>query len=88
MIRRHGDIAGVLRDRQLGDADRTYLEMAMRIVPPIADLPIPLPRGRRATYPADERALRALTAAYGVEEASARLIAAAERLAATPASAE
>lgn len=88
MIRRHGDIAGVLRDRQFSDADRTYLERAMNIVPPVADLPIPLPLGRRAAYPADARATQALTAEYGVGEASARLIAAARRLAATPASEE
>ena len=86
MIRRHGDIAGVLRDRQFSDADRTYLERASRIVPPVADLPIPLPSGRRAAYPADERAMRALAAKYGVEDASARLVLAAERLATTPAS--
>jgi 5'-3' exonuclease len=86
MIRRHGDIAGVLRDRQFSDADRTYLERASRIVPPVAHLPIPLPPGRRAAYPADERAMRALAAKYGVEDDSTRLLAAAKRLATTPAS--
>ena len=86
MIRRHGDIAGVLRARQFSDADRTYLERASRIVPPVADLPIPLPPGRRAAYPADERAMRTLAAEYGVEDAAARLLAAAKRFASTPAS--
>src|SRR5579864_2285025 len=53
MIRRHGDIAGVLRDRPLRDADREYLESAMRVVRPVDDLPIELPAGRRDSYPAD-----------------------------------
>src|SRR6201996_6372772 len=61
MIRRHGDIAGVLRDRELRPADREYLQRAARIVPPVADLPIQLPAGRREAYPADPAALQALT---------------------------
>jgi len=74
MIRRHGDIAGVLRDRQFGDADRAYLESAMRVVPPVADLSIDLPRGRRDSYPDDEASLRALAARFGVGDACARLL--------------
>jgi 5'-3' exonuclease len=80
MIRRHGDIAGVLRARDLREADRQYLENAMRVVPPVDDLPIELPAGRRNSYPADEAAMRALADRYGVREACARLLAAARRL--------
>jgi 5'-3' exonuclease len=74
MIRRHGDIAGVLRERTLSEADRAYLESAARVVPPVADLPIDLPRGRRDSYPDDESALRALAAEYRVGDACARLL--------------
>jgi 5'-3' exonuclease len=77
MIRRHGSIAGILRERQLKDADRQYLESAMSVVAPVADLPIGLPAGRRAAYPADEGALHALAAQYGVAEACGRLVTAA-----------
>jgi 5'-3' exonuclease len=80
MIRRHGDIAGVLRDRGLRDADRAYLENAMRVVPPVDDLPIPLPVGRRDSYPADEEAMRVLADRYGVREACSRLLSAVRRL--------
>ena len=80
MIRRHGSIAGVLRDRQLSDADREYLESAMDVVPPVADLPIDLPPGRRDAYPADETALRSLAGRYGVADACARLLEAVARL--------
>lgn len=76
MIRRHGDIAGILRDRSLRDGDREYLESAMRVVPPVADLPIALPEGRRDAYPVSERTMRSLAAQYGVSEACDRLVSA------------
>src|ERR1700738_2381116 len=53
IIRRYGDIAGVLRERPLRDEDREYLEAAARVVAPVADLAITLPSGRRDAYPAN-----------------------------------
>lgn len=76
MIRRYGDIAGVLRERELRDADREYLESAMRVVAPVADLPIELPPGRRDVYPVDAVALQELAGRFGAEQACARLLAA------------
>lgn len=76
MIRRHGDVAGVLRERELRPADREYLERAVRIVPPVADLPIRLPAGRREGYPVDPAALDALDARYGLREPADGLLAA------------
>jgi 5'-3' exonuclease len=81
MIRRHGDIAGVLRERQLRDADREYLVNAMSVVAPVADLPIALPSGRRDAYPANEAAVRSLAAQYGVRSSCDRLLAAVAHLA-------
>jgi 5'-3' exonuclease len=74
MIRRYGDIAGVLRERQLRESDRDYLANATRVVPPVADLPIAVPAGRRDTYPVDEVAMHALAARYGVQESCGRLL--------------
>jgi 5'-3' exonuclease len=74
MIRRHGDIDGVLRERPLRDADRDYLTRAMRVVTPVADLPLALPPGRRDAYPSDEAAMRTLAARHGAEESCARLL--------------
>jgi 5'-3' exonuclease len=76
MIRRYGDIAGILRERPLRDADREYLESAMRVVPPVADLPIALPSGQRDEYPANEAVVQLLTAQYDVRESCGRLLAA------------
>ncbi len=85
MIRRHGDIAGVLRDRPLRDDDRYYLERAVRVVHPAADLPIALPAGHRDAYPADEPAMRSLAARYEVRESCDRLLATVRRLGLSPA---
>ncbi len=76
MIRRHGDIAGVLRERELRDADREYLESAMRVVAPVADLPVELPAGRRDAYPVDRATLDELAGRFGAVESCGRLLAA------------
>jgi 5'-3' exonuclease len=76
MIRRHGDIAGILRERQLSEADRAYLQRAMAVVPPVADLPIGLPPGRREAYPVDPERLDAIAGEYGVGDACRRLLSA------------
>ena len=81
MIRRYGDIAGVLRETPLSDADRQYLKSAMRVVPPVADLPIALPAGRRDAYPAHEAAMRLLAEQYGMQAVCERLLSAVRRLA-------
>jgi 5'-3' exonuclease len=74
MIRRHGDVAGVLRDRPLTPADRAYLQAALTVVPPVNDLPVTLPSGRRDAYPTNESALRTLAAHHQAEESADRLL--------------
>ena len=82
MIRRHGDIAGVLRDRPLRASDREYLQAATVVVRPVDDLPITLPSGRRDAYPANDRALFALAEHHHAQDAVARLLTALTTLAA------
>jgi len=79
LIRRHGDIAGVLRERQLSEADRHYLQSAMSVVAPVTDLPIALPPGRRDSYPADGTAMESIAREYGASAACARLVSAVAR---------
>jgi 5'-3' exonuclease len=74
MIRRHGDIAGVLRDRPLSPADREYLQAALTVVRPVADLPVALPLGRRDAYPTNESDLRSLAARHQAEAPVDRLL--------------
>jgi 5'-3' exonuclease len=80
MIRRHGDIAGVLRQSTLRPADREYLQAAITVVQPVDDLPLALPAGRRDAYPADGAALWALAADHDAEESVGRLLSALGRL--------
>ena len=82
MIRRHGDIAGVLRDRPLRPADREYLQAAIAVVRPVDDLPVALPPGERDAYPTNEPALWALAAHHHIEDSVGRLLSALTRLAA------
>jgi 5'-3' exonuclease len=82
MVRRHGDIAGVLRDRPLRAADREYLEAAIAVVRPVDELPIALPPGHREAYPANQPALSALAAHHHIEDSVERLLRALTRLAA------
>ena len=82
MIRRHGDIAGVLRDRPLRAPDREYVQAAITVVQPVDDLPIALPLGQRHVYPANEPALRALAAHHHAEDSVDRLLSTLTRLAA------
>ena len=76
MIRRHGDIEGVLRDRPLRPPDRAYLQAAITLVRPVDDLPIALPAGQRDAYPTNEPALRSLAAHHHVEDSVGRLLSA------------
>lgn len=89
MIRRHLTVEGVLRDRSLRAADRDYLERALRVARPVAELPLALPAGRRSGYPVDGQALRTLLREHEADEAGARLLTALEsRLAPTTESQE
>jgi 5'-3' exonuclease len=76
MIRRHGSLEGVLRHRSLREADRDYLQRALRVVRPPTGLPLALPSGRRDGYPADEAELSSLLAEHEAEESGGRLLAA------------
>jgi 5'-3' exonuclease len=74
MIRRYGDIRGVLRERRLTESDRDYLTRALRVVSPVDSLPIALPRGRRDAYPVDASRMESLIERYAVREPCQRLV--------------
>jgi 5'-3' exonuclease len=74
MIRQLGGVPAILEAGRLSEHDQDYLTRAMRVVPPVADLPAELPRGSRERYPADPQALNRLMADYGLQAASSRLV--------------
>jgi hypothetical protein len=55
-------------------ADAEYLEKARRIVPPVKDLEIEVPRGRRDHYPDDPVRVEQLGRRYGVASSFERLL--------------
>jgi 5'-3' exonuclease len=74
MIREHGSIEALIAAGRLSDANREYLTSALRVVPPVADLPIALPAGRRDHYPVDPQTLNTLMATNGLQAAASRLV--------------
>ena len=74
MIRQHGGVPAILEAHRLSEHDQDYLSRALRMVPPVSDLSIDLPRGRRDRYPDDPSALNTLMAEHGLQAASSRLV--------------
>jgi 5'-3' exonuclease len=74
IIRRHGGVAGLLRDGRLPEPQRDYLARALRVVPPVRDLPVALPDGERTTYPVNPGRLASLAETHGLASAAERLV--------------
>jgi 5'-3' exonuclease len=74
IIRRHGGVAGLLREGRLPEHQRDYLARAARVVPPVRDVSVGLPTGRHDSYPAHPERLRALAEANGLNSACERLV--------------
>jgi hypothetical protein len=55
-------------------SDAEYLDKAMRVVAPVRDLKIEVPRGRRNSYPDDPARVEKLSTRYGVTSSMERLI--------------
>lgn len=86
LVRRHGGVAGVVADARLTDGQRQYLAAALRVVPPVPDLPVELPPGHRDAYPVDGERLTTLTERLGLGSATERLLAALVALTRQPSS--
>ena len=83
MVTRYGSVekmleAGVFRNPEHAD----YLRKALKVVPPVRDLKIKVPRGRRARYPAEPEIVAELAKRYGIGNNLERLV---EALKAMPA---
>jgi 5'-3' exonuclease len=80
LVHRYGGVAGLLEEGRLKDADRDYLARAARVVPPVADIPVALPLGRRASYPVDPERVVELAARYRLDSSFERLLRALPKL--------
>jgi 5'-3' exonuclease len=74
LVRRHGSVAAMLKAGIFRSSDADYLEKALRVVPPVRDLPIEVPRGRRDRYPDDPKRVEQLSQKYGIASSFERLI--------------
>ena len=74
LVRRYGSVAAMLEAGIFREADAEYLRRASRIVPPVTDLEIEVPRGRRDRYPDDQARLEELGKRYGITSSFQRLL--------------
>ena len=74
LVRRYGSVSAMLEAGIFRAADAEYLEKAQRIVPPVTDLKIEMPRGRRDRYPDDPSGVEELGKRYGIASSFQRLL--------------
>jgi 5'-3' exonuclease len=74
LVRRYGSVGAMLEAEIFRPADAEYLEKARRIVLPVTDLELEVPRGRRDHWPDDPARVEALGQRYGVASSFQRLL--------------
>jgi len=74
LVRKYGSVRAMLDAGIFREADAEYLEKAMRVVAPVADLKLEVPRGRRERYPDDPAKAEVLARRYGVASSIERLV--------------
>ena len=74
LVRRYGSVGAMLEAGIFRSADAEYLEKARRIVPPVTDLKIDIPSGRRDRWPDDPAKVEELGHRYGVASSFQRLL--------------
>jgi 5'-3' exonuclease len=81
LIHRHGSIEGVLWEGNLTEADVDYVQRAIKVVPPVATIPLERPEGRLRNDAADATRVAVLKKHYGLGGAVDRLLRAIEAVA-------
>ena len=81
MVKRYGSVAkmleaGIFRKEEQAD----YLRKALKVVPPVANLPIDVPRGRRDHYPEDPDKVEQLGKKHGIASNLDRLVTALNKM--------
>ncbi|TAN31462.1 5'-3' exonuclease [bacterium] len=74
LVRRYGSVGAMLEAGLFRSAEAEYLQKAQRVVPPVSDLAIEVPRGRRQRWPDDPDRVRDLGRRYGVTSSFDRLL--------------
>ena len=74
LVRKYGSVAAMLEAGIFRASDAEYLEKAQRVVPPVADLKLEVPRGRRDRWPDDPARVEELGRRHGVASSMERLL--------------
>jgi 5'-3' exonuclease len=74
LVKRYGSVQGMLDAGIFRAADADYLAKAQRVVPPVADLAVQVPAGRREHYPEQPELVAEIGRQYGVASSFERLI--------------
>jgi 5'-3' exonuclease len=74
LVRRYGSVRAMLDAGIFRSADAEYLEKASRIVPPVSNLEIEVPRGRRDHWPDHPDRVEDLGKRYGIASSFQRLL--------------
>ena len=74
LIRKHKSVQGMLDAGVFKPADAAYLASALKVVPPVTDLDLPVPAGRRKKYPAEPEVVAEIAKRYGVGSSLERLV--------------
>jgi 5'-3' exonuclease len=74
LVRKYGSVRAMIDAGAFRASDAEYLEKALRVVPPVADLKIEVPLGRRERYPDNPGRVEELGKRYGVTSSMERLI--------------
>ena len=74
LVRKYGSVAAMLEAGIFRAPDAEYLQKVQRLVPPVGDLKIKVPRGRRDKYPEDPARAEELGRKYGVASSIERLV--------------
>jgi len=78
LVRKYGSVQGMLDAGIFRNSDAEYLAKAQRVVPPVGDLDVRVPEGRRASYPANPAKVAELGRKYGIDSSFQRLLKALE----------
>lgn len=74
LVRKYGSVEAMIEAGVFRASDAEYLEKAARVVRPVRDLKIKVPRGRRDHYPEDPKRTEALGKRYGIDSSIGRLV--------------